>query len=205
MLAMRRGNAGMKNEPASPRFFRDALALRRWFAAHHARVPVLLLGYRKVGSGQPSVSWPESVDEALCVGWIDGLRKRIDELSYTIRFTPRKLGSTWSHVNVARVQALEADGRMQAPGLAAFAARREEKVGTASYEQRNVDLPEAYAALLRAHPHAWADFERRPPSYRKAAMWWIVSAKQEATRLRRVQVLIDCGARGAPIPPFDYP
>ena len=205
MLAMRRGDADMKSAPATPRFFRDAAALQRWFAKHHASAPELLLGYRKVGSGQPSVSWPESVDEALCVGWIDGLRKRIDELSYTIRFTPRKLGSTWSHVNVAQVQALEADGRMQAPGLAAFAARREVKVGTASYEQRKVDLPEAYAALLRAHPHAWADFERRPPSYRKAAMWWIVSAKQEATRLRRMQVLIDCGARGAPIPPFDYP
>ncbi len=204
MLAMRRGDAGMKDEIASPRFFRDALALRRWFAAHHASQPMLLLGYWKVGSGKPSVSWPESVDEALCVGWIDGLRKRIDEHSYTIRFTPRKLGSTWSHVNVARVQALEAEGRMQAPGLAAFAARRKEKVGTASYEQRSVDLPEAYATLLRAHPQAWADFERRPPSYRKAAMWWIVSAKQEATRLRRVRILIDCGARGAPIPPFDY-
>ena len=205
MLGLRRGHAGMKVPASAPRFFANAAALQRWFAKHHASESALLLGYWKVGSGKPSVSWPESVDEALCVGWIDGLRKRIDELSYTIRFTPRKLGSTWSHINIARVQALEAEGRMQAPGRAAFAARREEKVGTASYEQRSVNLPEAYAALLRAHPQAWADFEKRPPSYRKAAMWWIVSAKQEATRLRRLQILIDCGARGAPIPPFDYP
>jgi uncharacterized protein YdeI (YjbR/CyaY-like superfamily) len=204
MLGLRRGHAGMKAPATAPRFFANAAALQRWFA-HHASESVLLLGYWKVGSGQPSVSWPESVDEALCVGWIDGLRKRIDALSYTIRFTPRKVTSIWSSVNIARVAVLTAEGRMQAAGLAAFAARRENKVSVYSFEQRSVELPEVYAALLRAHPQAWADFEQRPPSYRKAAKWWIVSAKQEATRLRRLQVLIDCGARGEPIPPFDYP
>ncbi|MES2958642.1 MAG: YdeI/OmpD-associated family protein [Pseudomonadota bacterium] len=195
----------MTTTTQKPRFFRDGPALRRWFAAHHADTPALLLGYWKVDSGKPSVSWPESVDEALCVGWIDGVRKRIDEASYTIRFTPRKATSIWSAVNIVRVQALETEGRMQDAGRVAYAARRENRSGVYSFEQRSVELPETYAAQLRAAPAAWADFQRRPPSYRKAAMWWIVSAKQEATRLRRLQVLIDCSARGKPIPPFDYP
>lgn len=195
----------MKGDAAAPRFFRDALALRRWFAAHHASHTVLLLGYWKVGSGRPSVSWPESVDEALCVGWIDGLRKRIDEHSYTIRFTPRKATSVWSAANIARVQVLQSQGRLQAAGLAAYEARRENKSGVYSYEQRSVDLPRLYAGTLRENAAAWADFQARPASYRKAAMWWIVSAKQEATRLRRLQVLIECGARGENIPPQSYP
>jgi uncharacterized protein YdeI (YjbR/CyaY-like superfamily) len=205
MLVLRRGNAGMKAAPASPRFFRDAAALQRWFAKHHASESALLLGYWKVGSGQPSVTWPESVDEALCVGWIDGLRKRIDDSSYSIRFTPRKPSSIWSSVNIARVAVLEAEGRMQAAGLAAFALRRENKLGIYAYEQRSVDLPESYAKQLCANPRAWADFQARSASYRKTAMWWIVSAKQEATRQRRLQVLIDCCARGVNIPPQSYP
>lgn len=195
----------MSSAPAQPRFFRDAAALRRWFAVHQATEPSLLLGYWKVDSGKPSVSWPESVDEALCVGWIDGVRRRIDELSYCIRFTPRKPTSTWSAVNIARVRALEAEGRMQPAGLAAFAARRENKVGIYSYEQRSAELPEAYAAPLRGQRTAWADFQARTASYRKAVVWWIVSAKQEPTRQRRLQTLIDCSSRGEPIPQFTRP
>ncbi len=194
----------MKVDTLTPKFFRDAAALRRWFAGHHASRSELLLGYWKVGSGKASVSWPESVDEALAVGWIDGVRKRIDELSYTIRFTPRKSSSIWSAVNIARVQVLSAAGRMQPAGLAAFAARRENKVGIYSYEQRSTELPAAYAATLRANAAAWADFQSRPPSYRKNAMWWIVSAKQEATRQRRLQQLIDCCARGQVVPRWAY-
>ena len=193
----------MKIEPLTPRFFRDAAALRRWFAAHHASATELRLGYWKVGSGKPGVSWPESVDEALCVGWIDGVRRRIDELRYTIRFTPRKPTSIWSAINIARVAALQTEGRMQPAGLAAFSVRRENRSGVYSFEQGVIELPETYAALLRADPAAWADFQARPPSYRKAAMWWVVSAKQEATRLRRLRVLIDCSARGAKVPPLD--
>jgi len=195
----------MKDSAApAPCFFRDAVALRRWFAANHARASELRLGYWKVGSGKASVSWPESVDEALCVGWIDGVRRRIDEFSYTIRFTPRKPSSIWSATNIARVAALQAEGRMRPAGLAAFAARRENRSGVYSFEQGAIELPETYTATLRADPAAWADFQARPPSYRKGAIWWIVSAKQEATRQRRLQVLIDCAARGAKIPPFDY-
>jgi uncharacterized protein YdeI (YjbR/CyaY-like superfamily) len=205
MLVVRRGDASMKPDATRPRFFRDAGALRRWFATHHASESALLLGYWKVDSGKPSVSWPESVDEALCVGWIDGVRRRIDELSYTIRFTPRRPTSIWSSVNIARVEVLEAAGRMQPAGLTAFTSRRDNKVGIYAYEQRSVDLPEAYAGALRANAPARADFRARPASYRNAVMWWIVSAKQEATRQRRLQVLIDCGAQGRPIPRFAWP
>jgi uncharacterized protein YdeI (YjbR/CyaY-like superfamily) len=205
MLVLRGGDAGMTSPLPKPRFFGDAVALRRWFAAHHASAAELLLGYWKVASGKPSVSWPESVDEALCVGWIDGIRRRIDDHSYSIRFTPRRPTSIWSHVNIARVRALEAEGRMQAAGLAAFAARRENRSGLYSFEQRSVDLPEPYARMLQAVPAALADFQARPASYRKAAMWWIVSAKQEATRERRLRMLIECGTRGVVVPPFANP
>ncbi len=186
--------------PAEPRFFRDAAALRRWFARHHASATELMLGYWKVGSGEASVTWPESVDEALCVGWIDGVRKRIDEHSYVIRFTPRKASSIWSAVNIARIAVLEAEGRMGDAGRAAFALRCENKSGVYSFEQRSIELPDAYAKLLESNPAAWADWQRRAPSYRKAAMWWVVSAKQEATRERRLAKLIDYSASGEGLP-----
>jgi len=187
------------------RFFATPAALRRWFSVHHARQTEMLLGYWKVGSGRASVTWPESVDEALCVGWIDGVRRRVDDECYTIRFTPRKPSSIWSAVNIARVQVLVAEGRMTPPGLAAFERRVENKVGVYSFEQRSVELPPAYAAALAAHPRACADFERRAPSYRKAVMWWIVSAKQEATRERRLAQLIEHCERGAALKMFSRP
>jgi uncharacterized protein YdeI (YjbR/CyaY-like superfamily) len=182
---------------AEPRFFRTPAELRRWFARHHASSNELMLGYWKVGSGEKSVTWPESVDEALCVGWIDGVRKSLGERSYVIRFTPRKASSIWSAVNIARAQALEAEGRLQDAGRAAFALRRENKSGVYSFEQRSVELPAEYAELLKSHRPAWQHFEACTASYRKAVMWWIVSAKQEATRQRRLALLIEHGERGA--------
>ncbi len=179
-----------------PRYFRSPAELRRWFARHQASATELLLGYWKVGSGEKSITWPESVDEALCVGWIDGVRRRVDKQRYTIRFSPRKTSSIWSAVNIARIAVLDAEGRLQDAGRAAFAARRENKIGVYSFEQPSVELPAEYAALLRRRRQAWAHFEARAPSYRKAVMWWIVSAKQEATRLRRLQMLIEHGERG---------
>ena len=190
----------MSTVTVEPRFFRTPAELRRWFARHHAKATELLVGYWKVGSGRPSVTWPESVDEALCVGWIDGVRRRVDDERYTIRFTPRKAASIWSAVNVARVEALAAAGRMTAAGLAAFERRIAHKVGVYSFEQRSVGLPPAYAERLRAHAEAWADWQRRAPSYRKAAMWWVVSAKQEATRERRLAQLIATCASGEGLP-----
>jgi uncharacterized protein YdeI (YjbR/CyaY-like superfamily) len=197
MLELRLCNAGMSDEP---QYFADPAALRRWFERHRTSATELFLGYWKVGCGQPSVTWPESVDEALCVGWIDGVRKRIDHQRYVIRFTPRKATSIWSAVNVARVQALQAEGRMRDSGLAAFAARREHRSGVYSFEQRSVELPPAYTRTLKADRRAWADWQRRPPSYRKAAMWWVVSAKQEATRQRRLAQLVATCASGEGLP-----
>jgi uncharacterized protein YdeI (YjbR/CyaY-like superfamily) len=206
VLELRRGDACVSTPAADePVFFRTPAELRRWFARHRATARELLVGYWKVGSGRPSITWPESVDEALCVGWIDGVRRRLDEDRYVIRFTPRKTTSTWSAVNIARVHALEGEGRMTDAGRAAFAARREHRSSVYSFEQRSVELPAAYAKLLKANRAAWRDFQSRAPSYRKAAMWWIVSAKQEATRQRRLARLIDLAAQGQPIPALSRP
>ena len=132
----------------------------------------------------------------MCVGWIDGIRQKIDAISYTNRFTPRRPGSTWSAVNIARVEALTTEKRMRPAGLAAFAERKIYKSGIYSYEQRPQTLPEPYAGLLRKHPRAWKFFQAQPPGYRKLATWFIVSAKQDATRLQRLQRLLDACARG---------
>jgi uncharacterized protein YdeI (YjbR/CyaY-like superfamily) len=201
LLELRRRHATVTSM-SEPRFFRSPAELRRWFARHHASAAELFLGYWRVGSGQKSVTWPESVDEALCVGWIDGVTRRIDEQRYVIRFTPRKASSIWSAVNIARVQALEAEGRMQDAGRAAFALRRKHKSGVYSFEQESVELPDEYAKLLATNRKAHAHFQARAPSYRKAVLWWIVSAKQEATRQRRLAQLIEHGERGALIYQF---
>jgi uncharacterized protein YdeI (YjbR/CyaY-like superfamily) len=201
VLELRHDDANMTQHDAhEPQAFATPAALGRWFARHHAARSELLLLYWKVSSGRPSVTWPESVDEALCVGWIDGRVRRIDDACYVTRFTPRKPGSIWSAVNIARVAALEAEGRMTEAGRAAFALRREDKSAVYSFEQPSVELPPEYAARLQADRRAWADFQRRAPSYRKAALWWVVSAKQEATRARRLAQLIECSASGNGLP-----
>ena len=185
-----------------PIFFRTPSAFRRWLASHHATVSQLWVGYYKKDSGTPSVTWPESVDEALCVGWIDGIRKRIDDTRYMIRFTPRRPASTWSSVNIARVHALIEQGSMQPAGLTAFEARTANRSGIYSYEQRPADLPERYARVLKPHRAAWDFFRAQPPSYRKAAAWWIVSAKKDETRLKRLEKLTACSAQGLRLPEF---
>ncbi len=173
-----------------PRFFRSADHFRAWLEKHAASATELWLGFHKRASGKASVTWPESVDHALCFGWIDGIRKNIDATSYVIRFTPRKPRSTWSAVNVKRVGVLRKQGLMQPAGLEAFEARREKRSGIYSYEQRAVDLPEPYAGMLQKSAIARAFLAAQPPSYRKAAIWWVISAKQETTRLRRLKQLI---------------
>ncbi len=179
-----------------PRFFRTPAELRQWFKKHHATEKELWVGYYKVSSGKPTVTWAESVDEALCVGWIDGIRKSIDDESYTNRFTPRKRGSTWSTVNIKRVKMLVDEKRMQPPGLKAFEARRENKSGIYSYEQRPTELDEPYLSQMTRNKKAWEFFEAQPPSYRKMLIWYVVSAKQEATRQKRLKILIEASARG---------
>lgn len=185
-------------------FFEVPEDFRAWLAENHASAAQLLVGFRKKGTGRPSITWPESVDEALCFGWIDGVRKGIDAESYTIRFTPRKKGSVWSAVNIARVRTLTELGRMQPAGLAAFEARREDRSGIYSHEQGDVEMPEPYLRLLRDNPTAWAYFEEQAASYRKAVNWWVAGAKKEETRRRRLDSLISYSARGERVPQFSW-
>ncbi len=179
-----------------PVFFATPAEMRAWLVRHHAAERELLVVFRKAGSGPPSLTWPQSVDEALCFGWIDGVRRRVDDVSYTTRFTPRKKGSIWSAVNIGRVAVLQAEGRMQAAGLVAFAARKENRSGIYAYENPPAELPASYLATLRADPAARAFFDAQPPSYRRTAIWQIVSAKQKATQQRRLVKLIAACAAG---------
>ena len=183
-----------------PTFFPTPAAFRAWLERNHATAGELLVGFHKVGSGKPSLTWPESVDAALCFGWIDGVRKSVDEHRYTIRFTPRKPGSVWSGVNIKRARALIERGLMRPAGLKAYEARRENKSGVYSYEQRSADLAEPYNGLLKKNEAAWSFFQAQPASYRKAISWWIVCAKKEETRLKRLEGLIAYSARGQRVP-----
>ena len=183
-------------------FFKTPSDLRQWFEKHHDKEQELLAGFYKKDSGKASITWPESVDEALCFGWIDGIRRSIDEISYTIRFTPRRARSVWSAVNIKRVGELTKQARMKPAGLEAFAARKENRSGIYSYEQRTAELPDTYCRLLKKNKAAWKFFEDQPPSYRKAANWWVLSARREETRLKRLDKLIDYSARQQTIPQF---
>jgi len=184
------GSAAMK-----VRYFKSANDFRRWLEKNHATTQELWVGYCKKSSQQPSITWPESVDEALCFGWIDGIRKSVDDLRYTIRFTPRRRGSIWSAVNIKRAQELSDKGLMKPHGMAAFDARKENRSGIYSYEQRSASLDGHYEKTLRQNKAAWDFFYAQPPSYRKAIGWWVVSAKQEPTRLKRLEKLIRESAR----------
>jgi uncharacterized protein YdeI (YjbR/CyaY-like superfamily) len=177
---------------ATPEFFTSPAHWRKWLEKHHTDADELVVGFWKKSSGKPSMTWSESVDEALCFGWIDAVRRRIDEESYSIRFTRRKPTSTWSAINVAKMAALESDGRMTDAGRHAFAQRRESRTGTYSYEQGDVVLDES---SLRAHPVAWEFWSRQAPSYRKVASHWVISAKRPETRAKRMAELVaDCAA-----------
>jgi uncharacterized protein YdeI (YjbR/CyaY-like superfamily) len=182
--------------PTDIQFFPKPADLRRWFATHHRAAKEVWVGFHKKGSGRESITWPESVAEALCVGWIDGIRKTIDAESYTIRFTPRKSGSIWSAVNMKLAEELIAAGKMKAAGLAAYELRKENRSGIYAYEQRSAELPEELAAVIRAHPAAWTDYQGRTPAYRKRVNWWVLSAKTEATRQTRLRQLIEASAEG---------
>ena len=186
----------MNTENVEPTFFPTPAAFRRWLEKHHAKAAELWVGFHKKATGKPSLTWPESVDEALCVGWIDGIRKNVDADSYTIRFTPRRKGSIWSAVNMRRITALIEDKRVLPAGLAAYAARLENKSGIYAYEQRRDRLEEPYAGLLKKNKKAWTFFEAQPPYQRKRLSWWIISAKKEETRLARLKILIDASEKG---------
>ncbi len=184
------------------KFFKSPVELRKWLDANHAGAAELWVGYYKKDSGRPSVTWPESVDEALCFGWIDGVRKSVDEISYTIRFSPRKSRSIWSAINIRRAEELIKEGLMQPAGLIAFQARAENRSGIYSYEQRSTDLPEQYAKRIRANKEAWKFYQSQSDSYRKKANWWVISAKKEDTRLKRLDRLIKDSEKGQSIQPL---
>jgi len=178
------------------RFFATPADLRAWFDEHHAIERELWVGFHKRASGKPSVTWSESVDEALCVGWIDGIRKRIDAGAYKIRFAQQKPTSVWSKINMDKVAMLKKAYRMRPAGLKAYEARRPNKVGIYAYEQRSPQLDEPYRSLLKKNEAAWKFFEAQPPSYRKVIGWYIHSAKKEETRLARFRKLAAASARG---------
>ncbi len=184
-------------ERSSATFFATLDEFRAWLEAHHAESTELWVGFHKKGSGLPSITWPEAVDEALCFGWIDGVRKSIDETSYVIRFTPRKARSTWSAVNIRRVQELREEGRMRPAGLKAFDARTQEKSAIYSYEQGDsVELGDAFERQFRDNRTAWEFFQAQAAWYRKAAIWWVTSAKRDETRQKRLTALIEDSAAG---------
>jgi len=180
----------------NPKFFRTSADFQTWLEKNHATATALWVGFYKKDSGKPSITWSESVDQALCFGWIDGVRKRIDEIRYQIRFTPRRRGSIWSAINIKRAKELVKQRRMRSAGLKAFASRIENKSGIYSYEQRSTELTEPYAQLLKKNKAASNFFEKQPPSYRKMIGWWIVSAKREETRRTRLAKLISESAKG---------
>jgi uncharacterized protein YdeI (YjbR/CyaY-like superfamily) len=178
--------------PPRPTFFPTPPDFRAWLEAHHDKFPDLLVGFYKKGSGKPSITWPESVDAALCFGWIDGVRKSIDETSYTIRFTPRRPISTWSSINIKRVHELKKMGLMHPAGLKAFASRSAKKSGIYSYEQRkSARFTREQEKQFRAIRSAWDFFRSQAPWYQRVTTYWVTSAKKEETRLKRLSVLID--------------
>jgi uncharacterized protein YdeI (YjbR/CyaY-like superfamily) len=187
-----------------PLFFATPADFRAWLAEHHATARELWVGFHKKGSGRPSITWPESVDEALSVGWIDGVRKSLGEHSYAIRFTPRQPQSIWSAVNIRRMAELTREGRVLPAGQAAFDKRKEEKSGIYAYENRDqARFDEAAERRFRANQKAWEYFQAQPPWYRQTATWWVVSAKKEETRQKRLATLIEDSAQGRPIAGLD--
>jgi uncharacterized protein YdeI (YjbR/CyaY-like superfamily) len=192
--------------PPEPIAFKTAGDLRAWLTRQHASAKELLVRCFKVHAQARGVTYAQALDEALCFGWIDGVRRSLDAHSFSQRFTPRKAKSNWSAVNIMRARELQAEGRMHPAGLAAFRA------GTAaggpapySYATRPVEMSPAYAKLLRANPRARAYFERQPPWYRRTSAFWVMSAKREETRVKRLGVLIACSAKATTIPPLTRP
>jgi uncharacterized protein YdeI (YjbR/CyaY-like superfamily) len=188
---------------AKPAYFPTEADFRRWLETNHAAAPELLVGFWKKGSGKPSIDWPQARDQALCFGWIDGVRKSLGDEAYTIRFTPRRKRSIWSKVNLERFETLKAAGLMTAAGERALEESTGPK-GIYAYEKPLAELRREEEAQLRRRKSAWSDWEKRPPSYRRSVLNWITTAKKPETRAKRLATLIDCSAKGERIPGFDW-
>jgi uncharacterized protein YdeI (YjbR/CyaY-like superfamily) len=190
----------------NPIYFASAEEFRAWLEDNHATEREVYVGYYKKATGIPSLVWSEAVDEALCYGWIDGIVRRVDDERHMQRFTPRKPSSTWSAINIEKVAKLRSEGRMRPAGEAAFARRRDDKSAIYSYEQReNPELEPAQEARFRANAPAWKWFASRPPSYRRVALYWVVSGKRAETRERRLTQLIEDSAAGRELKQFIRP
>jgi uncharacterized protein YdeI (YjbR/CyaY-like superfamily) len=192
-------------EPTNVIFFVSSAELRDWLMKHADTESELWIGFHRKSTGKPSLSWPEVVDEVLCFGWIDGIRKRIDAEDFAQRVTPRKKDSNWSAINIRRMGELKSQGLVRPSGLRAFESRDPAKSETYSYEQRDAGLDPESEALFRANEKAWQFFEAQPPSYRKPATWWVISAKNDETRKRRIETLIEDSAEGRRIGPLRRP
>jgi uncharacterized protein YdeI (YjbR/CyaY-like superfamily) len=194
-------------EVTNPKFFSSPKKLREWLEKNHAKKKELWVGFHKKHTGKPSITWPQSVDEALCFGWIDGIRKGIDENSYAIRFTPRKRTSIWSRVNLTRIQELIRDKRIHPAGLAIYNARDPKKQDQYSFEQQRdtAQLTPDDVRKFKANPAAWEYFQSCPPGYRRIAAFYVVSAKRAETRARRLENLIKDSARGLRVGPLRRP
>ena len=181
----------------APKFFASSAQFREWLSQHAATSTALVVGFYKVASGKPSMTWPESVDQALCFGWIDGVRKRIDDDAYQIRFTPRKRSSIWSAVNIAKFELLSAHGLMTPAGTAAYTHRSAQKSKVYAYEQaQSAELNVAESAEFQQSESAWAFFQKTPPGYKNVVLHWVVQAKKTETRAARLQKLIKACAGG---------
>jgi len=185
--------------------FPSAAAFRAWLEEHHGTEPELWVGYYRKGTGKQSITYPEAVDEALCFGWIDGVTRHIDETSWANRYTPRRAGSIWSNVNVGRVEQLQKQGRMHPAGIAAFEARRADRTGIYAFEQGPAVLEPALEARFQEDPAAFAFLEAQAPSYRQTVLHWVMEGKQEATRLRRLEMLMADSGAGRRVGQFSRP
>ena len=184
------------------KYFKSQSDFRQWLEANHASASELWVGFYKLDSGKGGLTYPQAVDEALCFGWIDGLKKRVDEFSYTQRFTPRKAKSTWSRINIRHAERLQKAGRMTPAGLKAFAARDPARSGVYSFENVPRQLSPALERQFKADKSAWAFFERQPPGYGRVASFWVMSAKQEETRQRRLARLMADSRQGRRLGPL---
>jgi len=186
----------LKDKQTIPTFFAKQSDFRKWLQKNHKKEPELLVGFHKVGSGKPSMTWSQSVDEALCFGWIDGVRKSINKDSYQIRFTQRKSTSIWSAINIRKIEDLTRQGLMQAAGLASFEKRIESKSKIYSYEKDEVELAPSFKKQFKANKKAWGYFQSLAHSYRKVSVHWVMSAKEETTQIKRLNQLISDSAAG---------